>query len=156
MLMHSRSGLGMGRGGVVGSVVGKQIHVPSPLHRPKSGGPAALWGTHLRNQTRFVWVALGVLLLSACEIPQTPHTVGSVTDDCCLQCHRNGDYEAPRVSHPDWSHCVSCHEAPDYRPVPHTMDVPDCLTCHGPGVDVAPNVSHPGRPDCASCHNSAN
>jgi hypothetical protein len=154
--MHSESGLGAGGGGVAGSCFGKETDGPLPLQRRVSCRAKAPRATHRRNRLMPAWAAVGVMSLSACEIPPTPHAVGSVTDDSCLECHRNGDYEAPRVSHPDWSHCVSCHGAPDYRPVPHAMDVPDCLTCHAEGIGAAPAVSHPGRPDCASCHKNAN
>ena len=100
-------------------------------------------------------VAGAVALYCGCGLPETPHAVGAVADDSCLQCHRHGDYDAGVLDHPDRSHCVSCHQVSDFRPIPHSLALSNCLSCHELAGGRAPVTSHPERPECARCHASA-
>ena len=97
----------------------------------------------------------GLLALTGCGLPETPHAVGALGDETCLQCHRDGDHGATSIDHPGRRHCVSCHEVRDWRPVPHSLEPGDCVSCHGEGLAGAPKTSHPDRVDCVRCHASS-
>jgi hypothetical protein len=100
-------------------------------------------------------IATGLIASLGCGLPDTPHAVGALADDSCLQCHQDGDYGATSIDHPNRRHCVSCHDVLDWRPVPHSLDMDDCVSCHERGEAGAPTTSHPNRPDCARCHASS-
>ncbi len=116
------------------------------------GSRCADMRTELANT---ITAAAVVILFCGCGIPETPHVVGALADDACLQCHRDGEYEAASIDHPDRRHCVSCHEVRDLRLVPHSLDDSDCLSCHEQGMFGAPVTPHPERPDCVRCHASS-
>lgn len=99
-------------------------------------------------------IAIGVVTCVGCGLQET-HPVGALGDDSCLACHRDGEYGASSIDHPDRRHCVSCHEVSDWRPVPHSLELTDCLSCHEQGMAGAPETDHPDRPDCARCHASS-
>ena len=109
------------------------------------------------NVTRFLVVlfAASALLLSACEIPETPHAVGAISDNSCNECHRDGNYGAKAIDHPDRRHCVSCHDVSEYRPVPHSLETTKCIGCHAQGGGSIPKSSHADRSDCGRCHASS-
>jgi hypothetical protein len=94
-------------------------------------------------------------LFCGCGMQDTPHAVGALSDDSCLQCHQDGEYGARAIDHPDRRHCVSCHEVGDLRLVPHDLSMSDCLSCHEQGTAGAPATSHPDRLDCVRCHASS-
>jgi len=108
-----------------------------------------------RSSLATVAAAAIIGLCSGCGISATPHAVGALADDACLQCHRGGEYGAASIDHADRRHCVSCHEVRDLRLVPHSLALSDCLSCHEQGASGAPATSHPDRVDCARCHASA-
>ena len=112
-----------------------------------------LMGSTRGSLARTPAVAL-IGLCCGCGVPETPHAVGALADDSCLQCHREGAYGAPAIDHASRRHCVSCHAARDFRPVPHSLTWSDCLSCHEQGTSGAPATSHPDRPDCVRCHAS--
>jgi len=94
-------------------------------------------------------------MFCGCGIAETPHDVGALSDDSCLQCHQDGEYGARSIDHPDRRHCVSCHQVGDLRLVPHSLSMSDCLSCHEAGTAGAPATSHPDRPECVRCHASS-
>ena len=109
------------------------------------------WKTMVSGRVSSIRVSLAtttavafVGLCCDCGVPKTPHAVGALSDDSCLQCHRDGAYGAASIDHADRRHCVSCHEARDFRPVPHSLTLSDCLSCHERGTSGAPATSHPG------------
>jgi hypothetical protein len=101
-------------------------------------------------------VVASAWILCGCGSPDTPHAVGAVSDASCNQCHGDGDYGAPAVDHSDRRHCISCHQVSEYRPVPHTLEMPDCLGCHEQGAGSAPVMTHPDYgAGCRRCHASS-
>jgi hypothetical protein len=114
----------------------------------------ALIGRLLSRLARAL-LAMSMITALGCGMPDTPHAVGALADESCLQCHRDGDYGAMSIDHPERRHCVSCHEVLDWRPVPHSLEMADCVSCHELGAGGALTTTHPDRPDCARCHASA-
>jgi hypothetical protein len=114
-----------------------------------------VWREDLRRILAALSGAAGLLFLSACDIPETPHAVGAVSDGSCNECHQDGNYGAKAIDHPNRRHCVSCHEVSEYRPVPHSLEMSDCVGCHAQGAAGAPKTSHPDRPNCGRCHASS-
>jgi hypothetical protein len=114
----------------------------------------ALIGRLLSRLARAL-LAMSMITALGCGMPDTPHAVGALADESCLQCHRDGDYGAMSIDHPERRHCVSCHEVLDWRPVPHSLEMTDCVSCHEQGAGGALTTTHPDRPDCARCHASA-
>ncbi len=50
------------------------------------------------------------ILNSSCsKAPKVPHAINNRSDDSCLVCHRNGENNAPKMTHKTSSDCLSCH-----------------------------------------------
>lgn len=117
--------------------------------------PKELTDKQIRLLAAMPAIAGLICLLVGCGIADTPHTVGAVSDDSCNECHREGEYGAKAIDHPDREHCVSCHQVIDYRPAPHSFELSNCVDCHAEGAADAPKTSHPDRPNCERCHASS-
>gem|GEM_PF-3286403 len=60
--------------------------------------------------SRLILTTVTTIFLFSCDGPKVPHPITDNTDESCLSCHRNGDNDAPKMSHDSKSNCIKCHE----------------------------------------------
>jgi len=96
--------------------------------------------------------------------PASPHPLGTMTDEACLACHRDGfvigDRRAARMPHAMFTQCTQCHvegEAPmgtGLLAKSRFVGAPSPIEGHRAGPGAPPMIPHDTfvRSDCLACH----